>query len=147
MSKTNLPTESVSPASITSHSKGLLQNELAGRAGITRRAVSAIESNLYLPTTGAALRLASIFGCRGEDLLSLQETNDFVEGDLIGQVPLRETLPLPIRVKVAIIGKRTIVRLVSDLGEQLSFTVLADGYMTDTNNQLLCTKVRVKLLP
>jgi len=32
--------------------KGFSQGELAARAGITRQAVSSIESNLYLPTTG-----------------------------------------------------------------------------------------------
>lgn len=125
--------------------KGLSQNELAIRAGITRQAVSAIESNLYLPTTRVALRLASILGCRVEDLFSLKETEDIVEGDLIGHVPQRGTLSLPVRVKVAIVGKRTNVRPVSDLGEQLSFAVLADDYITDTNNQLLRTKVGVKL--
>jgi len=40
--------------------KGFSQGELAARAGITRQAVSSIESNLYLPTTAVALHLASV---------------------------------------------------------------------------------------
>lgn len=149
MSKTKPPSEPVFPFS--NHlkelrvQKGLSQNELAGQAGITRQAVSAIESNLYLPTTGVALRLASILGYRVEDLFSLTETEDIVEGNLIGHIPQPETPPLPVRVKVAIVGKRTIVRPVANLGEQLSFTVLTDGYITDTSNQLPRTRVRVKL--
>ncbi len=38
--------------------RGLSQSDLATRAGITSQAISAIESNLYLPTTAVALRLA-----------------------------------------------------------------------------------------
>ena len=42
--------------------KGLSQGELAVRADITRQAVSAIESNRYLPTTAVALHLARVLG-------------------------------------------------------------------------------------
>lgn len=125
--------------------KGFSQNELAGRTGITRQAVSAIESNLYLPTTAVALRLASVLRCRVEDLFSLSETENILEGRLIGYLPQGETSASPIRVKVAIVGKRAVVRPVADLGEHLSFDVLADGYITDTSNQLSGTTVRVKL--
>ncbi|MDX2252002.1 MAG: substrate-binding domain-containing protein, partial [Nitrospira sp.] len=48
----------------------------------------------------------------------------------------------PIRVKVSTVGKRTVVRPVSDLGEHLSFAVPADGYVTET---LSGTTVRVNL--
>src|SRR5512144_1556149 len=64
--------------------KGFSQSELAGRAGITRQAVSSIESNLYLPTTAVALRLASVLCCRVEDLFSLAESNDVIEGAFLG---------------------------------------------------------------
>ena len=67
--------------------KGFSQGELAARAGITRQAVSSIESNLYLPTTAVALYLASVLACRVEDLFSLGIAEDIVEGKLIGHLP------------------------------------------------------------
>jgi molybdate-binding protein/DNA-binding XRE family transcriptional regulator len=125
--------------------RGLSQGELANRACITRQAVSSIESNLYLPTTAVALRLASVLACHVEDLFSLVPTEDIVEGTLIGHLPQAETSTHPIRVKVSTVGKRTIVRPVTDLGEQLSFAVPADGYITETDNKLSGSTVRVKL--
>lgn len=125
--------------------RGLSQGDLAARAGMTRQAVSAIESNLYLPTTVVALRLASVLACHVEDLFSLVPTEDLIEGTLIGHLPYAETNTQPIRVKVSTVGKRTIVRPVMDLGEQLSFAVPADGYVTDTHGKLSGTTVRVKL--
>ena len=125
--------------------KGYSQGELANRAGITRQAVSSIESNLYLPTTAVALRLASVLACRVEDLFSLKPTEDIVEGTFIGRLPQAETEVQSIRVKVSMIGKRTIVRPVADLGDQLSFAVSANGYITDAYNRLSRTTVRVTL--
>lgn len=125
--------------------QGFSQGELASRAGITRQAVSSIESNLYLPTTAVALRLASVLACRVEDLFSLAQTEDSIEGILIGRLPQAETQTQPIRVKVSTVGKRTVVRPVADLGEQLVFAVPADGYITDTSGKLSRGTVRVKL--
>jgi len=125
--------------------RGLSQGDLAARAGITRQAVSAIESNLYLPTTAVALRLASVLACHVEDLFSLIPTEDIVEGTLIGHFPQSETSTHPIRVKVSTIGKRTIIRPVTDLGEQLSFAVPADGYVTETDRTLSGSTVHVTL--
>ncbi|MGZ8382433.1 MAG: substrate-binding domain-containing protein [Nitrospira sp.] len=125
--------------------KGLSQVELAKHAGITRQAVSAIESNLHLPTTAVALRLASILACRVEDLFSLVPTEDIIEGTLIGHLPQAETRAHPIRVKVSTVGKRTVVRPVTDLGEQLSFAIPTDGYITETDSKRSGTTVRVKL--
>ncbi|HSF66847.1 MAG TPA: helix-turn-helix transcriptional regulator, partial [Nitrospiraceae bacterium] len=51
--------------------QGLSQGDLAAKSGITRQAVSAIESDVYLPATPVALRLASVLACRVEDLFSL----------------------------------------------------------------------------
>jgi putative molybdopterin biosynthesis protein len=140
------------PFSFSNHLKsvrakiGFSQGELASRAGITRQAVSSIESNLYLPTTAVALRLASVLACRVEDLFSLAQTEDIVEGTLIGHLPLIEKQRTqPIRVKVSTVGKRTIVRPVTGLGEQLSFTVPADGYVVETHGGRSGSTVRVKL--
>ena len=61
----------------------LSQGQLASKAGITRQAISAIESNLYLPTTAVALRLASVLACRVEDLFSLAPSDDVIEGNYV----------------------------------------------------------------
>ncbi len=125
--------------------QGFSQSELAKRAGITRQAVSAIESNFYLPTTAVALRLAAVLTCRVEDLFSLAQVGDIIEGTLIGWVPQAESQTPSIRVKVSTVGKRTIVRPVADLGEQLCFAVPADGYITETRQKSSGTAVRVQL--
>jgi putative molybdopterin biosynthesis protein len=125
--------------------KGLSQGELAVRAGITRQAVSSIESNLYLPTTGVALHLASALACRVEDLFNLRTAEDVVEGKLIGHLPQSDMKASSIRVKVSTVGSKTVVRPVSGLGEALSFTVPADGYVDEAHGQTSGATVRVKL--
>ena len=124
---------------------GLSQGELASRAGITRQAVSSIESNLYLPTTGVALRLASVLTCCVEDLFSLIQTDDMIEGRLVGVLPQHDPKASPVRVKVTTVGTRTVVRPVTGLGELLSFTVPADGYVVEARGQTSGSTVRVKL--
>jgi len=125
--------------------KGFSQGELAARAGITRQAVSSIESNLYLPTTAVALHLASVLACRVEDLFSIGIAEDIVEGELIGHLPERDMQASSIRVKVSMVGSKTVVRPVSGLGEALSFTVPADGYVVEVQGQTSGAMVRVKL--
>src|SRR3990167_1098629 len=115
--------------------QGLSQGELAGQSGITRQAVSAIESHLYLPTTAVALRLAATLGCRVEDLFSLAEAQDVIEGKLIGHFPQPEEKVSTVRVKVARVGTRIVVRPVTELGDVLSYSVPADGYATDLHGQ------------
>ncbi|HKR80237.1 MAG TPA: helix-turn-helix domain-containing protein, partial [Nitrospira sp.] len=125
--------------------QGLSQGELATQSGITRQAVSAIESDIYLPTTAVALRLASVLACRVEDLFSLAHSQEVIEGAFVGTPPSVETQTIPLRVKVAKVGSRTIVRPVTGLGDVLSYTVPADGYLLDTANQQGLTKARVRL--
>ena len=125
--------------------QGLSQSELAKKSGITRQAVSAIESHLYLPTTAVALRLAAVLGCRVEDLFSLAEAHDVIEGKLIGSFPQRDEKISTIRVKVARIGTRMVVRPVTELGEVLSYSVPADGYAVDVQGQTSGAMVRVNL--
>src|SRR5918996_1211292 len=106
--------------------RGLSQVELATRAGITRQAVYAIEGNQYLPTTAVALRLAGVLDCRVEDLFSLIASGEVVEGEWIGMAN-RLKPEGRVRVKVAQVGSRFIVRPVADLGDMLNFTMPADG--------------------
>lgn len=53
--------------------RGLSQQDLAARCGLTRQSVGAIESGRYVPNTGVALALARELACRVEDLFSLPE--------------------------------------------------------------------------
>ena len=126
-------------------SKGFSQGELAGKSGITRQAVSAIESHLYLPTTAVALRLAATLGCRVEDLFSLAEAQNVIEGKLIGHFPQPDEKVSTVRVKVARVGTRIVVRPVTELGDVLSYSVPADGYAADVHGQASGSMVRVNL--
>jgi len=125
--------------------KGLLQGELAVRAGITRQAVSSIEANLYLPTTGVALHLASALACRVEDLFSLTQTENIIEGKLVGHLPPSDMKRSPTRVKVSTIGSKIVVRPLAELGEMLAFSIPADGYIVETQDQTVGATIRVKL--
>jgi putative molybdopterin biosynthesis protein len=88
---------------------GLSQGDLAQMAGLTRQAVYAIETSRYFPTTPVALRLAKALHCRVEDVFSLISDGEVIEGELLGTVSNGDR----IRVKVAKIGDRTVVRPVS----------------------------------
>ena len=48
--------------------KGLTQEGLAGRLGVTRQTILSIETGRYVPSLPLALQLAKVFGCRVEDL-------------------------------------------------------------------------------
>lgn len=124
---------------------GFSQGELAKQSGVTRQAVSSIESNVYLPTTAVALRLASVLSCRVEDLFCLADSDCMIEGKLVGALPGYGTAHSTVRVKVATVGTRTIVRPVTGLGEVLSFTVPTDGYLADPQGLKDGAAVRVKL--
>ncbi len=54
--------------------RGWSQEELARRTGLSRTAISAIETDRVVPSTAAALALAHTFDCRVEDLFSLTKT-------------------------------------------------------------------------
>ena len=62
----------------------LSQKQLAEMAGITRQAVSALEANQYSPATSVALQLARSLRCRVEDLFSIKQGGDTLEGELLG---------------------------------------------------------------
>jgi molybdate-binding protein/DNA-binding XRE family transcriptional regulator len=124
--------------------KSLSQGELAQMTGLSRQAVYAIETSRYLPTTPVALRLAKALQCRVEDIFSLISDGEVVEGELIGPVSVHDR----VRVKVAQIGDRTVVRPVSELGDVLSLTVPADGILLGpaAGSRRGTQKVKVELL-
>jgi molybdate-binding protein/DNA-binding XRE family transcriptional regulator len=121
--------------------RALSQKQLADRAGITRQAVSALEANQYSPATSVALHLARALHCRVEDLFSIKQGGEVVEGELLGI--LRESHP-PMRAQVTQIGERLLVRPLVGTGELVSLSATADGLIVGTNPDNNC--VRVKLL-
>ncbi len=55
--------------------RGLSQQQVAERAGVTRQAVNGIEMRRYMPNAAVALRLAQALDCRVEDLFHLPEAS------------------------------------------------------------------------
>jgi putative molybdopterin biosynthesis protein len=109
--------------------RGLSQGELAARADITRQAISSIEANRYLPTTAVALQLARVLNTSVEELFSLQSAGEVIEARLIDVPrPTSSVSSLP-RVKVVKVNGRYYARPVAGLGEVLSYTVAADGFL------------------
>jgi putative transcriptional regulator len=53
--------------------RGLTQEELARRVGVSRQSVISIERGRYVPSLPLALRLARIFACATDELFLLEE--------------------------------------------------------------------------
>jgi putative molybdopterin biosynthesis protein len=121
---------------------GLSQKQLADLAGITRQAVSALESNQYSPATSVALQLARALRCRVEDLFSIKQAGDVVEGELLGGVLPKGTGP--VRAQVTQIGHRLLVRPLVGVGELSSLSATADGLIIDAKPET--NRVKVQLL-
>ncbi len=113
--------------------KGLSQEALAERVGLTRQAIYAVETNEYLPSTAVALRMAESLACRVEDLFSLSSGGETVEGELVDwpgrQAGASGGARPGARVKVARVADRLVVRPVAALGDVLNFTIGADGLL------------------
>jgi putative molybdopterin biosynthesis protein len=120
---------------------GLSQKQLADLARITRQAVSALEANQYSPATSVALQLGRALHCRVEDLFSIKQGGEVIEGELLGTLPPGTD---PVRAQVTQIGHRLLVRPLDGLGELASLSATADGLIVGSN--LEKTRVKVKLL-
>nr|WP_166176146.1 helix-turn-helix transcriptional regulator [Altererythrobacter segetis] len=48
--------------------RGWSQEELGGRAGVSRQAINAVETGKYDPSLPLAFRLARLFGCPIEEI-------------------------------------------------------------------------------
>jgi len=126
--------------------QGLSQSKLAEQAGITRQAIYAIEGNHYLPSTQISLQLAEVLNCRVEDLFSLQEIEEVIDAELIGQL---RSPKQSMRVKLSQVGSRMLARPMSELGDILNFVMPADGVILEYSKSKLSKKnlrVPVKLL-
>src|SRR6185295_16634669 len=81
---------------------GLSQEQLAKLVGVSRQAISAIESNQYSPANSVSLQLAGALCCRVEDLFRLWH-HEVIEGELLGELAQGTIQP---RVQVSQIGER-----------------------------------------
>ena len=119
----------------------LSQKQLADLSGITRQAVSALESGQYSPATSVALQLARALDCRVEDLFSLKHGGEIIEGELLGALPSGTG---PVRAQVSQIGHRVLVRPLEGFGELASLSASADGLILRSKSHQ--RQVRVQLL-
>jgi molybdate-binding protein/DNA-binding XRE family transcriptional regulator len=87
---------------------GLSQGELAARVGVSRQAISAIETGRAAPTMPVALRCAQALGVRADELFRLVDSLPRIEADLVDVPDLPGNGPY--RVQVADIGGRIIAR-------------------------------------
>jgi len=128
--------------------RGLSQAELARAVGLTRQALYAIESNIYLPNVTVALRLAQQLGRRVEDLFCLDTTaaGASVDGELLGGAARPSTSP---RAKVWSMGDRTFVLPIDRLGAGLAYSTPADGLIVGPAPSAgrARRRVRVQLFP
>ncbi len=53
--------------------KGIRQEELAGRLGVSRQTISSLENGRYNPSILLAHRIAKLFGMRIEDVFIFEE--------------------------------------------------------------------------
>ena len=121
--------------------EALSQKQLADLAGITRQAVSALESDQYSPATSVALQLAGALRCRVEDLFSIKQDGEIIEGQLLGTLSKGKH---PTRAQVTQIGRRVWVRPLDGLGELASLSATADGLIVEATPEN--RQVKVKLL-
>lgn len=119
---------------------GLSQKQLANIVGITRQAVSAVEANQYSPATSVALQLARALRCRVEDLFSIKQGGEIIEGELLGALPQANS---PVRAQVTQIGHRLLVRPLYGLGELANLSATADGLIVESGSEK--SRVKVKL--
>jgi molybdate-binding protein/DNA-binding XRE family transcriptional regulator len=141
MEKDSLHVELENRLRIRRQALGISQKQLADLAGITRQAVSALEANQYSPATSVALQLARALHCRVEDLFSIKQGGEIIEGELLGDLPRSDG---PVRAQVTQVGHRLLVRPLVGIGELSSLSATADGVIisADPDNN----RVKVKLL-
>ncbi len=83
---------------------GMSQQDLANLAGVTRQAISSVESGQCSPSVAMSLRLAKALGCQVEELFWIENNLLEVEAVLTQSVPSGEKMP----VSVARVGDRLI---------------------------------------
>src|SRR6476659_1232193 len=122
---------------------GISQAELAARAGVTRQAVSAIESGKATPTMAVALRLARVLGRRVDDLFRLVDELPTVSAELLdpGDLPADES----VRVQVANVGGRIVARPLTGAAGVMLTLPRANGVVRPSAYRLGGRAVQVEL--
>ena len=105
-------------------SAGLTQAELAGRAGVSRQLVAAVEAGHNVPAVDAALRLARALGATVEDVFA-DAGAPSVHPALGGR--LREGTPL----RVGRVGDRFVAAELADHGAAGAGWASPDGLLRD----------------
>jgi molybdate-binding protein/DNA-binding XRE family transcriptional regulator len=120
--------------------RGFTQQDLAARVGLSRQALSAIETGHSIPSTALALRLAEALGHRVEELFRFEDGTQSVEAELADPGSSARD---GARVAVAsVFGKRVAVVLPAD--SPLSQAVAADGVLESVTEP--ATRGTVRLL-
>lgn len=88
--------------------RGISQQALAQRAGLSRQTVNAIEGGRSAPAVAVALRLARALDCRVEDLFSLPDAHFVATVELAAEAP-----PGASRVALAKVRGRTVAHTLS----------------------------------
>lgn len=83
---------------------GLSQQDLAQVAGVSRQAISGVESGQYAPSATVALRLSKALGCRVEDLFWLEDEESVIEALPTQNAPLNQ----PFRLALAQVGGKLV---------------------------------------
>lgn len=101
--------------------RGMTQQQLADRAGISRQTVGGLESGQYGPGVDVALRLARTLACTVEELFALSDEEQLL--------PLRGRAPtaVPYRVALAEIGGVLLARPLQGLGQPAPADGIAAG--------------------
>jgi len=55
--------------------RGWTQQQLADAVGVSRQSINSIERDRYVPSLELALEFARVFGCRIEDIFTLERSS------------------------------------------------------------------------
>jgi len=100
-----------------------------------------VEANHYSPATSVALQLARALTCRVEDLFSIKQAGEIIEGELFAPGPQGSATG---RAQVFEIGHRFLVRPLDGASELTSLSAGADALIVSTARS--GNRIKVKLL-
>jgi len=112
--------------------RGFSQQQLAGMAGVSRQAVSAVESGQSDPSLRVALSLAQALGMTVDELFGAESTVQAVQARLVG-----DPGPVGARVTLAPIGDSLIALPLSAAAASRAGFLPAGGLLVDKKPKLL----------
>jgi putative molybdopterin biosynthesis protein len=107
---------------------GLTQGELAQRIAVSRQTINSIEGGRYVPGTDVALRLASVLGCRVEDIFRSSETERSISAEMCGGAEKGD------RVALGRVGGRVVAHALRGTRLSPDGFVAADGIVGATGD-------------